>query len=58
MSTIKGVLESRFGANITVEEVPVSDGGEGFLDCIEMAKSTGDDSVERVLVEVKGPMPG
>ena len=58
VSTIKSVLESRFGEGISVEEVPVSDGGEGFLDCVEMAKSTGDDRVERVPVEVKGAMPG
>ena len=38
--------------------MPVSDGGEGFLDCIEMAKSQGDDRVERIPVEVKGALPG
>ena len=43
---------------MSVEEVPVSDGGEGFLDCIEMAKSQGDDRVERIPVEVKGALPG
>ena len=35
----------------------VSDGGDGFLDCIEVVKSSGEDKVERVAMSVDGPMP-
>ena len=50
VSTIKEVLKYKYANKVSVEEVPVSDGGEGFLDCIEMAKSHGDDKVERIPV--------
>ena len=57
-STIQSVLREKYDDDVSVQEVLVSDGGEGFLDCIEISKSTGKDAVERVAIEVAGTMPG
>ena len=50
---IKKELKSLFDAaktDLIVDEVAISDGGEGFLDCIHLAKP----GLERIPIEVKG----
>ena len=37
--TIQIVLKNKFHDQIEVREVPISDGGEGFLDSVQMALS-------------------
>ena len=37
--TIQIVLQSKFSDQVEVREVPISDGGEGFLESVEMALS-------------------
>lgn len=56
-STIQGVLKDKYASEVNIQEVLVSDGGDGFLDCVEVVKSEGEDSVERVPIRVEGPMP-
>ena len=37
--TIKDVLKDKYGDDVEVQQVPIADGGDGFMDCIEVAKS-------------------
>lgn len=37
--TIKIVLKSKFDDQIEIKEIPISDGGEGFLQSVELALS-------------------
>ena len=61
--TIQVVLKSNFDDQIEVKQVPISDGGEGFLESVELALShksgTGfaqlPGTLERVPIEVVGP---
>ena len=43
--TIRVVLQSKFNDQIEVKEVPISDGGEGFLECVEMSLSHKSDTM-------------
>ena len=61
--TIQIVLKSNFDDQIEVKEVPISDGGEGFLESVELALSYKSESsfaqsagtLERIPLEVVGP---
>ena len=56
-ATIESVLKDKYKSEVNIQSVLVSDGGDGFLDCIEVVKSSGQDKVERVPISVDGPMP-
>ena len=61
--TIQVVLQSKFDNQVEVREVPISDGGEGFLESVGLALShksgtsfaQSPGTLERVPISVAGP---